>query len=178
MDKYTINIVNGTALEEILNGTYSVTASSTGYDSSSINPKEITVTENGTVINFSIAATGTLTLHVTDTGLIDGNPIVGATFYRCDSEGTTYGNIVTTNELGNAVFNNVPFDQNNAPTIYYKQIASDGSHNFDDSLQEINLTESTYIKEIINGSAKTKTINLTDANYENLKIDSATINLN
>lgn len=157
-----VNITNGTGSENLINGDYTVTALVTGYDNTTINPTDITV---DAVINeyaFSIAATGTLTLHVTDTGTSAGTPIVGATFIRTDA-------------TGNAVFNNVPYADTNAPTIYFKQTASDGDHEFDDAVQSTTLTTDTQTLEIQNTVGALRTITLTDANYENLPVDSGTL---
>lgn len=173
----TININNGTGTGQLINDTYAVTAAVTGYENTSINPASISVVEGTNTYAFTISATGTLTLHVTDDGTTTGTPIVGATFYRTDSTGVEYGSIITTDSNGDAVFNNVPFDATNAPTIYYKQTASDGNHEFNTAVQSTTMTTSTSTLEIQNAPGATRTINLTDANYNNLPIDSGTITL-
>jgi len=172
-----VDITNGTGTVELINDTYTVTAEVTGYDNSTINPSSITVDASTNTYAFTISATGTLTLHVTDTGTTAGTPIVGATFIRTDSTGTEYGNVITTDTNGDAVFNNVPFADTNAPLIYYKQTASDGDHEFDSTVQSTSLTTQTSTVEIINTPGATRTINLTDANYENLPIDSGSLTL-
>lgn len=173
-----ININNGTGTGEIINGTYTVTADVTGYDNTSINPSSITVEAGTNTYAFTISATGTLTLHVTEDGTTTGTPIVGATFIRTDSTGTEYGTPITSDTNGDAVFNNVPFDATNAPLIYYKQTASDGDHEFDQTVQNTSLTTSTSTVEIINQPGATRTINLTDSNYSNLPIESGILTLN
>lgn len=173
----TININNGTGTGQLINDTYAVTAAVTGYENTSINPASISVVEGTNTYAFTISATGTLTLHVTDDGTTTGTPIVGATFYRTDSTGVEYGSIITTDSNGDAVFNNVPFDATNAPIIYYKQTASDGNHEFNTAVQSTTMTTSTSTLEIQNAPGATRTINLTDANYSNLPIDSGTITL-
>ena len=172
-----INITNGTGTGELINDTYTVTAEVNGYDNTTIDPSSITVLEGTNNYAFTIAATGTLTLHVTDTGLSTGNPIVGATFIRTDSAGTEYGSVITTDSTGNAVFNNVPFAATSAPLVYFKQTASDGDHEFDSTVQSITLTSQTQTLEIENPVGATRTITLTDTNYTNLPIDSGTITL-
>ena len=167
----TVNITNGTGTVDLINDTYTVTSEVPGYDNSTINPSSITVDEATNTYAFTIAATGTLTLHVTETGTTSGTPIVGATFVRTDSAGNEYGTVITTDAEGNAVFNNVPYDATNAPLIYYKQTASDGDHEFDNTVQNTSLTTETETVEIINQPGATRTINLTDANYENLPVD-------
>ena len=173
-----ININNGTGTGELINGSYTVTADVTGYDDTSINPSSITVEAGTNTYAFTISATGTLTLHVTEDGTTTGTPIVGATFVRTDSSGTEYGTPITSDSNGDAVFNNVPFDATNAPLIYYKQTTSDGDHEFDQTVQNTSLTTSTATVEIINQPGATRTINLTDANYSNLPIESGTLTLN
>lgn len=167
----SVIITNGTGTTNLINGTFGVTASVNGYDSASINPSSVTVEESTNTYSFTISATGTLTLHVTEEGTVSGTPVVGATFVRTDSTGTEYGTPVTSDAEGNAVFNNVPFDETNAPTIYFKQTASDGEHEFDSSVQSTTMTTSTSTLEIQNTVGALRTINLTDANYENLPID-------
>ena len=167
----TVTITNGTGTTNLINGAFGVTASVTGYDNTSINPNSVTIEEGTNTYAFTISATGTLTLHVTEDGTASGTPVVGAVFVRTDSTGTEYGTPVTSDAEGNAVFNNVPFDETSAPTIYFKQTASDGEHEFDSSVQSTTMTTSTSTLEIQNTLGALRTINLTDANYENLPID-------
>lgn len=176
MEKSVI-ITNGTGTESLINGTYTVSAQVTGYDNTSIDPTSLTVTEGTNSYSLTIAATGTLTIHVTEDGTAAGTPVVGATFIRTDSAGTTYGTTITTDNNGDAIFNNVPFDATNAPTIYFKQTASDGNHEFDNTVQNTTLTTSTSTLEIQNPIGATRTLTLTDENYANLPIESGTINL-
>ena len=173
----TVIITNGSGSAELINDTYSVTADVTGYDNTSIDPTSISVTEGVNSYAFTVSATGTLTLHVTNDGTVSGTPIVGATFIRTDSAGTEYGSVITTDSNGDAVFNNVPFDATNAPTIYYKQTASDGDHEFDNTVQSTTMTTSTSTIQIENPSGATRTISLTDANYTNLPIETGSITL-
>ena len=172
-----VTITNGTGQTELINDTYTVTAEVTGYDNASLTPSSITVDAATDTYAFTISATGTLTLHVTDTGTTAGTPIVGATFIRTDSTGTEYGSVITTDTEGNAVFNNVPFADTGAPLVYYKQTASDGDHEFDSTVQSTSLTTQTETIEIINTPGATRTINLTDANYENLPIETGSLTL-
>lgn len=176
MDK-NITIINGVGTGELINGTYSVAATVTGYDNTSIFPTSLNVTAGVDSYDLSIAATGTLTLHVTEDGTSTGTPVVGATFVRTDSAGTIYGTPVTTDTNGDALLDNVPFATTGAPTIYYQQTASDGDHEFDNTVQNVTMTTNTQTVEIMNAPGATRTINLTDANYTNLPIESATITL-
>ena len=173
----TININNGTGTGNLINDTYTVTSSITGYDNTSIDPASVDIVSGTNTYNFTVSATGTLTLHVTETGEAAGTPIVGATFVRTDSAGNTYGTTITTDASGDAIFNNVPFAAENAPLVYYKQTASDGSHEFDSTVQSTFLTTSTSTVQITNTVGALRTINLTDTNYANLPIDTGTITL-
>ena len=177
MDKQVI-ITNGVGTVDLINGTYTVTSNTNGYDNTSIDPSSLTVLEGTNSYNLTISATGTLTLHVTEDGTSSGTPIVGATFIRTDSSGTEYGLAITTDSNGDATFSNVPFADADAPLIYYKQTASDGDHEFDNSVQSTSLTTSTSTVEITNAPGANRTINLTDANYSNLPVGSATLTLN
>ena len=172
-----INITNGSGTAELINDTYQVTANVNGYDNSSILPTSVNVVEGEDTYAFTIGATGVLTLHVTEDGTSTGTAIVGATFKRCDSLGNEYGDAITTDASGNAVFNNVPFAAENAPTIYYKQITSDGDHEFDSTLQSTTMSASTATIEIQNLVGATRTITLMDANYLNLPIETAELTL-
>lgn len=165
-----INIVDGTGSANIINGTFDVTSSVTGYDNTSINPSSVQIVEGTNTYQFTISANGTLTLHVTEDGTSSGTPIVGATFVRTDSTGNTYGSSVTSDSNGDATFNNMPFDATNAPTIYFKQTASDGDHEFSDAVQSTTMTTSTSTIEIQNTVGASRTITLTDANYSNLPV--------
>ena len=172
-----VTITNGTGTANLINDTYSVTAEVTGYNNASIDPNSLIVTDSVNSYALTIAATGTLTLHVTDDGTASGTPIVGATFVRTDSTGTEYGTPITSDASGDAVFNNVPFAATGAPTIYFKQTASDGDHEFVTTVQNTTMTTSTSTVQIQNPIGALRTITLTDENYTNLHIDSATLTL-
>lgn len=174
---YTVTITNGKGEENVLNASYNVTSNVSGYDDSTLTPKTITVPDATNSYNFTIGATGTLTIHVTEEGTSAGTPIVGATFQRTDSEGTTYGPVITTDASGNAVFPNVPFAETGAPVIYYKQLTSDGNHNFDSEVQSTAMTSQTSTIELQNETPALRTFTLTDANYENLKIADGVLTL-
>lgn len=173
-----INITNGTGTSDIVNGSYGVEANVVGYDNTSINPSTVNIEAGTNSYAFTISADGILTLHVTEDGTQGGTPVVGAIFVRTDSEGNEYGSPITSDAQGDAVFNNVPYADSGAPLIYYKQTASDGNHEFDNTLKNTSLTSSTGTVEVQNPLGATRTINLTDANYSNLPIDSATLTLN
>lgn len=172
-----IEIVNGVGTDTLINDSYTVTATVPGYDNTSITPATLDVVEGTNTYSFTISATGTLTLHVTEDGSSTGTPIVGATFIRTDSTGTEYGTAITSDQTGNAVFENVPYDTENAPTVYFKQLTSDGNHDFDANVQSTTLTTSTETLEITNTPGAVRTIHLMDANYENLPVESGSITL-
>ena len=173
----TVTITNGSGTTNLINDTYDITAQVTGYNNASILPASINVEAGTNTYAFTIAGNGTLTLHVTEEGTAGGTPIVGATFARTDSAGTEYGSLITTDSSGNAVFNDVPYAESGAPTIYYKQTASDGNHEFDSTVQSVTMTTSTQTVEIQNTVGALRTITLTDANYENLPIESGSVTL-
>lgn len=173
---YSVTITNGEGTVTIPNGAYSAAVTTTGYDNTSLDPSSVTIVDDTEVYEFTVEANGTLTLHVSEEGTIGGTAIVGAKFIRCDSAGNTYGTEITTNEQGNALFENVPYAADGSPIIYYKQTSSDGSHNFDGTLKNITLTSQTYTAEVQNTLPVEKTIKLTDKNY-GLPIESASISL-
>lgn len=173
----TITITNGTGTASLINDTYTVTSNVTGYDNTSILPASVDIVNGTNSYAFTISSNGTLTLHVSEDGTATGTPIVGATFIRTDASGNEYGTAITTDSNGDAVFNNVPYDATNAPTIYFKQTASDGNHEFDTTVQNTTMTTQTSTLEITNTPGATRTITLTDANYTNLPIGEGTITL-
>lgn len=172
-----VNITDGVGTIDLINDTYSVTAEVNGYDNATILPESITVASGTDTYDFTIAATGTLTLHVSEDGTAAGTPVVGATFIRTDSAGTEYGDAITTDASGNAVFNNVPFAETSAPLIYYKQLTSDGVHEFDNTVQSTSLSTDAETVEIENARGAVRTINLTDANYQGLPVETGTLTL-
>ena len=170
-----IDITGGSGSSSLINDTYTVTASVVGYDNTSIDPSTVNIVAGTDTYAFTIAATGTLTLHVTEDGTTTGTPIVGASFVRTDSTGTEYGSPITTDSNGDAVFEYVPFAATASPTIYYKQTASDGNHEFTNTVQNTTMTTSTSTIEIENTPGATRTITLTDTNYANLPIETASL---
>lgn len=166
-----ITITNGTGTSNIINGNFNVTSNVNGYDNTSINPSSVNITEDTNTYQFTISASGTLTLHVTEDGTASGVPVVGASFIRTDASGNTYGNSITTDSNGDAIFSNMPYAETDAPTIYFKQTASDGEHEYNDQVQSTTMSESTSTLEIENTLGALRTITLIDANYENLPLD-------
>ena len=103
-----------------------------------------------------------------DTYLID---------YVVDETGTTQGKEATTNQDGNALFENVPYYETDSPVIYYKQISSDGAHTFDGSVKSVIMNEQNITVEIENPNAPERNITLTDASYPSIVIKDAQITL-
>lgn len=168
---YVINITNGEGSSRILNGAYAVTADISGYNNSSIDPASQVISAGTDSYSFAVAATGTLTLHVTEEGESGGTIVNGATFVRCDSAGTAYGNPVVSDSNGDAIFQYVPFAESGAPNIYFRQTASVGDHEFDGTLQTTTMASSTETIQVANPLASVRTIRLTDANYVGLPIE-------
>lgn len=154
-----------------------VSADVKGYNNSSIQPNSVDIVEGTNSYNFTVAATGTLTLHVTEDGTASGTPVVGATFKRSDSLGNEYGNLITTDENGNAALQYVSYAESEAPAVYYIQLSSDGSHEFSKLPASTTLTTETQTVEIANTLSTLRTFNVYDANYTNLPISSGTITL-
>ncbi len=174
---YIISIVNGTATTPVMDGSYDVTAAVTGYENATISPATVNVTAGVNDYPFTIAATGDLTLHVTQTGAAGGPVVAGATFRRCDSAGVEHGPIITSDAAGDAIFPNMPFAAANAPNIYYKQTGSAVGHTYDTAMQTITMTAAAETLQITNALATPRTTTLTDANYTGLPIEAATITL-
>ena len=171
MARHTIPITNGKGSIELVTGTYNVTAVAGGYDSSTLAPTSVNIVNGVETYAFTISAKGTLTLHVTDTGdASTGIDIFGAKFVRTDSTGTILGTEITTDQEGNAVFNNVPYAATDSNPIYYKQISSDGGHTFDDTVKSIIMTEETQTIEITNPTAPERYFTLMDASYTNIPV--------
>lgn len=168
---YVINIIDGEGTGRILNGSYTVTSNTTGYDNASIDPASQVISAGNNNYSFTVAATGTLTLHVTQEGTAGGTPVENSTFVRCDSAGTAYGSPISSDSEGNAEFPFVPFAATDAPTIYYRQTASAVDHEFDGALKTINMTSSTATVEVENPLAAERTMTLLDAHYSGLPIE-------
>ena len=170
MARHTVQITNGKGSIELVTGTYNVQAVVGGYDASTLTPKSVTITDGTDTYAFTISAKGNLTLHVTDDGKPTGVQIVGAIYIRTDSTGVVVGTEITTNQDGNAVFNNVPFAASGSTAIYYKQISSDVGHTFDDTVKSIIMTEESQTIEIENPTAPIRNFTLMDASFPNIPI--------
>lgn len=171
MARHTIPITNGRGSIELVNGNYKASATVEGYDETTLTPNNVTLVEGTDTYAFMISAKGILTLHVTDTGdKITGVQVVGARFVRTDSTGTIKTSEITTDSDGNATFNNVPFSPSGNIEIYYKQIASDGGHTFDDTVKKVVMDEEIKTVEIANPQAPIRNFTLTDASFPSIVI--------
>ena len=174
---YSIPISNGSGSENILSGSYTVTTSVTGYDNATVDPASVTIVFGTNSYPFTIAAAGTLTMHVTEEGTAVGTDIVGAEFVRCSSDGlTTYGSAKVSDADGLAVFDHVPFGAG-APAIYYKQTKSDGIQDFDPEVKNLTMATSTQTVEVANPDAESRTMTYTDEYYSGLPIGTGSITL-
>ena len=144
-----INITNGTGTANMINDTYTVTSETIGYENTTITPSSVSI--------------------------VEGTDSYAFTLIRTDSTGVEYGSSIITDNNGDAVFSNVPYAQTSAPTIYFKQTASDGDHEFISTVQNTSMTTETDTLEIQNPVGALRTISLTDANYANLPIESSTL---
>ena len=176
--EHIVPITYGVGSKELVNGEYSVTSNTLGYDNSSITPKSVTIENNVTTYNFTIEGKATLTIHVSDDGTPEGIPIVGASFKRADYRGEVYDKIITTDDSGNAIFEHLPYSETSPVKVYFKQLNSDGEHTFSSLLEEISMDSLTKTIELSNPDATLRTFNLTDANYINLPIENGNIILN
>ncbi len=168
--RHTVNISNGQGKIKIVNGTYKVSATAAGYDSDSLTPQNVSIIEGTNEYTFNITASGTLTLHVTETGESSGTQVIGAKFIRTDSNGTIIGKDATTDSNGDAIFQNVPFSSNQTAEIYIKQITSDGAHTFEETVKTIKMTTDAETVQITNPQATERTISLVDTNYINIPV--------
>lgn len=174
---YSIPISNGAGSENILSGSYTVTTSVTGYDNATVDPASVNVVFGTNTYNFTVAAAGAFTIHVTEEGTDVGRDIVGAEFIRCSSDGlTTYGTAKVSDADGLAVFDHVPYGAG-APVIYYKQTKSDGVQDFDPTVKNITMAAAAETREVANPDPAERAIGYTDQYYSGLPIGSGTITL-
>lgn len=178
MAKYDISITNGTGQQEILNGSYTIASNIKGYDNTTIDPKNVTFDASKNTLNLTIAGNATLTLHVTENETSTGTAVSGATFQRCNQDGTvSYGNPVTSDSTGNAIFEHFPYDTSEPITVYYKQLNSDGSHEFDNTVKTISMDNQTKLIEVKNAKASLRTLTVKDQYYQEVSDINGTISL-
>ncbi len=172
MPTYNVTITNGSGSQAMQRGTYNVTATANGYDGATLEPKTFTATDTPATQAFTLSANGTLTFNVNETGAAGGTPITSGTIVMTDSTGTTeYGQPVTIDATGNAVFANVPYGTTAEPfQLYFKQLTTADGYNVFDGVISVSMTSQTQTEYIQNTAAAVQTFTLNDANY-NLPID-------
>ncbi len=167
MANYNVTITNGTGSQAMKKGTYTVSATANGYDTSTLSPTTFTATENPGSESFTLSANGTLTFNVNETGAAGGTPITSGSIIMTDETGTTeYGQAVTISATGDAVFANVPYGTSGEPfQLYFKQLSSDDNHNPFDGIISVEMTSQTQTEYVQNTAIATQSFTLTDANY-------------
>ncbi len=171
--KHKVTIENGIGKVKIVNGKYNVVSNIPGYDNDSLSPKSVEIVDNIETYVFTVSASGTLKIHVTD----NVNNISNAKFIRCDEQGNSLGIEVETNTEGYATFNNVPFNEEKSLKVYFKQITSDGKHTFSEEIKEIELKKNEEIIEIINPEAPLKKFTISDTNYASVSLTDGDLTL-
>ncbi len=167
MANYNVTITNGTGSQRMQTGTYSVTATATGYDESTLSPTTYTATDSTGSQAFTLSANGTLTFNVNETGAAGGTPITSGSVIMTDATGNTeYGTAQTIGADGNVVFNNVPYGSAGAPfRLYFKQLSTDADHNIFDGVITVDMTSQTQTEYIQNTATAEQTFTLSDATY-------------
>ncbi len=168
MANYNVTITNGSGSQVMQKGTYDVTAEAAGYDVSTLSPTTFTATENAGSQAFTISANGTLTINVNETGAAGGTPITSGTLVMTDATGNTeYGQAVTIDASGNAVFENVPYGSTTEPfQLYFKQLTTADGYNIFEGVIPVSMTAQTQTEYVQNTAAAEQTFTLRDANYD------------
>lgn len=171
MAQYVVTITNGAGSRNLPAGLYDVTANVTGY-AGVLDPDSFTATTSTGSESFTLAATGTLTLTVNETGASGGTPITSGSFIRCSADGlTTYGTAKTVSGIGECVFDHVPFGDGVTPyTIYVLQLTSDGEHNIHSGVIAVDMEASTQGEYVQNSLAAEQDFALEDAYYSGLNL--------
>ena len=172
MSQYLVPITNGAGSQRLPIGNYTVTAAVTGY-TGALDPTAFTATSSPGSQAFTIAATGTLTLNVNETGAEGGTAVTGGTFIRCNQNGSaTYGTEKTVSGAGVCTFDHVPFGTAETPaTFYVKQLTSDSTHNIYTGVITVSMAAETQAQYVQNTLAANQSFTLTDEYYSGLNID-------
>ena len=72
---YVVTITNGSGASEAVTGEYTVTATVAGYDGSTIDSANLTITEDSSSYSFKVAATSTLFLHLSEEKIEGSTPV-------------------------------------------------------------------------------------------------------
>ncbi len=179
MANYEVTITDGVGSRTMNLGTYTVSATSApGYDLSTLTPTSYTVDATSQTGAFTLSANGTLTINFNETGEAGGIPITAGSVAMTNSTGETqYGTVTQIDTNGVATFNNVPYGSAQAPyTLYFKQLTSDATHNIYPGVFMVNMGAQTQTKYVQNTPITSlQNFTLTDANYTDLPINSATL---
>ena len=177
MANYNVTIINGNGSQTMQMGEYNVSAIyAPGYDMTTLSPTTYSVNSSVTTGQFTISATGILTMVFNETGAVGGTPITSGTVVMTDATGSTqYGAVVNIDENGTAIFNNVPYgSEQSAYTLYFKQLTSDENHNIYESVFAVGMGMANQTEYIVNSlKSVIQNFTLTDANYPNLPIYNA-----
>lgn len=177
MANYNVTIINGSGSQTMETGEYTVSAIyAPGYDMSTLAPATYTATSTSSTGEFTISASGTLSIIFNETGEEGGNPINFGSVVMTDSTGETqYGEVVKIDSNGLATFNNVPYGSTqSAYTLYFKQLTSDDNHNIYPNVFAVGMgdqTQTEYIENTLKSVLQNFT--LTDANYAGLPVYNA-----
>ena len=181
MSDYNVTIINGSGSQTMEIGDYAVSATyAPGYDMSSITPTTFTATPQGATGNFTISASGTLTIIFNETGEQGGNPITSGTVVMTNATGEVqYGEVAQIDSNGTAVFNNVPYGSEQAAyTLYFKQLTSDENHDVYENVFAVGMGGETQTEYILNSlKSVLQNFTLTDANYSGLPVYNAGLTL-
>lgn len=166
MANYNVNIVDGVGSAQMKQGTYSVTVEANGFDPKSLSPTTYTATGEAGSQAFTVCASGVLTLIFNETGAAGGTPITGGSVVMTDSTGTArYGSAVSINSSGKAVFNNVPYSDDDPYVLYFLQLESDDDHNVYGSVITVSMSAQAQTEYVLNAPIAVQSFTLTDENY-------------
>ena len=176
MANYNVQITNGSGSENMKSGNYTVTVSAAGYESTTLSPTSYTATASAGSGSFTLSANGVLTLVFNETGAAGGTPVTAGSVVMTDSTGNTeYGSPVTITAQGEAVFNNVPYSSASPYALYFKQTASDDTHNPIETVISVSMSEASETQYVLNSPIAVQTFSISDVNYSGLPIADATL---
>ena len=172
MANYPVTITNGAGSANLPAGGYSVTATITGYNGA-LTPSTYTATTGTGSQAYTLAATGTLTLTVNETGASGGAAITSGTFIRCNLAGDiTYGTAKTVSATGICEFDHVPYGTVGSPVVFYvKQLTSDTTHSIQTGVITVNMNSQTMGQYVQNPPAAKQDFTLADQYYSGLNLD-------
>ena len=176
MANYNVQITNGSGSQAMKRGNYSVTVTANGYDATSLSPETYAVSDAEGTGTFTVSANGVLTLVFNETGAAGGTPVTAGSVVMTDSTGNTeYGSPVTITAQGEAVFNNVPYSSASPYALYFKQTASDDTHNPIETVISVSMSEASETQYVLNSPIAVQTFSISDVNYSGLPIADATL---